>query len=279
MARLAISQLTTFRWSFEEDVEHYQKLGISAIGVWRHKLTDVGEDKAALLLERAGLDVSSLQWAGGFTGSSGVSYEDSLADARQAILAAGKIGAPCLIVHSGARGVHTHNHARRLFHQALEKLLPLAEEHGVKLALEPMKSDCGGDFTFFNCLEETLNLINEHPSAALGITLDTYHWGHEPKLLESLPRLAPKLVLVQLGDARQPPCGEPNRCALGDGRIPLREIVERTLAAGYDGFFEVELVGEDMESADYRDVLRRTMRTFNDWASGDGAASLPYKAG
>ena len=280
MARLAISQLTTFRWSFEEDVQHYRDLGISAIGVWRQKLTDVGEEKAASLLKHAGLAVSSLQWAGGFTGSSGVSYEDSLADARQAILAAKKIGASCLIVHSGARGVHTHNHARRLFHSALEKLLPLAEEHDVKLALEPMKSDCGGDFTFFNCLEETLRLIDELPSPALGVTLDTYYWGHEPNLMQCLPRLAMKLALVQLGDSREPPCGEPNRCQLGDGRIPVREIVERVLAEGYDGDFEVELMGEDMESADYHEVIQRSLLTFNDWARADEApAELPGREG
>ena len=76
---------------------------------------------------------------------------------------------------------------------------------------------------------------------------------------------APRLALVQLGDSRQPPRGEPNRCQLGDGTIPLCEIVHRIIAAGYDGFFEVELMGEDIEAADYRDVLDRSVRTFHDW--------------
>lgn len=278
MARLAISEVTTFRWSFEEDVEYCRALGIGAIGVWRQKLTDVGEERGAALLSQAGLGVSSLQWAGGFTGSNGLSYDDSLADARQAILTARKIGAPCLIIHSGARGNHTYKHARRLFHQALAKLLPLAEEHNVKLALEPMKSDCGGDFTFFNCLDETLELVEGHPSPAIGITLDTYHWGHEPSLIDRLPRLAPKLALVQLGDGREPPTGEPNRCPLGEGRIPLREIVEQVLAAGYNGYFEVELVGEEMESADYREVLSRSSQLFEQWLKGS-SHQLHTKAG
>jgi sugar phosphate isomerase/epimerase len=268
MARLAISEITTFRWTFEQDVERYQALGIPAVGVWRHKLADVGDEKGAKLLTAAGLTVSSLQWAGGFTGSGGLSYEDSLADARQAIVAARTIGAPCLIVHSGARGVHIQTHARRLFEQALEKLLPLAEEHGITLALEPMKSDCGGDFTFINCLEESLELVQQYRSPALGITLDTYHWGLEPALVEMLDRLTPALALVQLGDARRPPSGEPNRCPLGEGRIPLQEIVQRVLAAGYSGYFEVELMGEDMESADYHDVLLRSRQAFNKWTSG-----------
>jgi sugar phosphate isomerase/epimerase len=269
MGRLAISELTTFRWSFEEDVARYQAAGVRAIGVWRQKLADVGDEKGAELLAEAGLVASSLQWAGGFTGSDGRSHEESLADARQAIATAAAIKAGCLIIHSGARGVHTHKHARRLFRQALDKLLPLAEERGIALALEPMNSDCGGEFTFLNCFDETLELVAGYNSAGIGIALDTYHWGHQPLLLDRLPELAPRLALVQLGDARQPPArGEPNRCQLGDGIIPLAEIVRRLEAEGYEGFFEVELMGEEIEAADYREVIARSLRTFQQWTAG-----------
>jgi sugar phosphate isomerase/epimerase len=267
MGRLAISELTTFRWSFEEDVVRYQAAGVSAIGVWRQKLADVGDEKGAELLAGAALAVSSLQWAGGFTGSDGRSHEESLADARQAIVTAAALRAGCLIIHSGARGAHTHNHARRLFRLALDKLLPFAEERGIVLALEPMSSDCGGDFTFLNCFEETLKLIGSYESEALGIALDTYHWGHQPILFERLQDVIPRLALVQLGDGREPPRGEPDRCLLGEGTIPLREIVHRLTAEGYHGYFEIELMGEEIEAADYRDVLTRSIRTFNDWMS------------
>ena len=66
MVRLAVSELTTFRWSFEEDVAQYLAAGIAAIGIWRQKLADVGERKGALLLAKSELAVSSLQWAGGW---------------------------------------------------------------------------------------------------------------------------------------------------------------------------------------------------------------------
>jgi sugar phosphate isomerase/epimerase len=267
MSRLAVSELTTFRWTLEEDLAHYRAAGISAIGVWRQKLADVGEQKGAQLLAESGLAVSSLQWAGGFTGCDGHSYEESLADARQAIATAAEIRASCLIIHSGARGVHTHKHARRLFRQALDKLFPVAEERGVILALEPMTGDCGGEFTFLNCLDETYDLVSTYQSPALKIALDVYHWGHQPQFIDRLPQLAPRLALVQLGDGREPPSGEPNRCQLGDGTIPLRAIVRALLSAGYTGHFEVELMGEEIEAADYREVLARSVETFREWTA------------
>ncbi|MEO8499118.1 MAG: sugar phosphate isomerase/epimerase, partial [Planctomycetota bacterium] len=84
MPRLSINELTTYRWTFEEDVEHYQAAGIQSLAVWRHKLSDFGEEKGIELLIDSGLAVSSLQWAGGFTGSDGQSHDDSIADARAA---------------------------------------------------------------------------------------------------------------------------------------------------------------------------------------------------
>lgn len=265
MGRLAISEFTTFRWSFEEDVTNYRSADLTAIGVWRQKLADVGEQRGAKLLEESGLTVSSLQWAGGFTGSDGRSHADSIVDARGAIKTAAALGAKCLIVHSGARGSHTHKHARRLFRDALQKLLPLAEERGVTLAVEPMNGDCGGEFTFLNCFDETLTLIADCKSQALGIVLDTYHWGHEPLLFNRLPQLMPHLALVQLGDGRQPPRGETNRCPLGDGILPLRYLVQSLENAGYEGFYEVELMGEEIEVADYRELLVRSRETFGEW--------------
>src|SRR5439155_27191167 len=107
----------------------------------------------------------------------------------------------------------------------------------------------------------------EYTSQAIGIALDTYYWGHQPLLLERLEELVPRLALVQLGDSREPPSGEPNRCQLGQGTIPLREIIARLTAAGYRGFYEVELMGEEIEAADYRDILAHSVRTFREWTT------------
>ena len=45
MGQLSINELTTYRWSFEEDVRNYAAAGITSIGVWRQKLSDFGEEK------------------------------------------------------------------------------------------------------------------------------------------------------------------------------------------------------------------------------------------
>ena len=85
MAMLSMNETTTYRWSFEEDVRQYAAAGYQAIGVWRQKLADFGEEKGIELLRESGLAVSSLLWAGGFTCSDGSTHRESVEDARESI--------------------------------------------------------------------------------------------------------------------------------------------------------------------------------------------------
>ena len=84
MAILSMNETTTYRWSFEEDVAQYAAAGIPAIGVWRQKLSDCGQSRGIELLAQKGLKVSHLLWAGGFTGSDGRTFRESVDDAREA---------------------------------------------------------------------------------------------------------------------------------------------------------------------------------------------------
>ncbi len=109
MARLSINEMTTYRWPFETDVA---RLAIArGVGdcAWRQKIADCGEEKALRLLAEHQLAVSNLLWAGGFTGSDGCSYQDSLEDAAEAIrLGRGAPRAGCLVVYTGvARDTRT----------------------------------------------------------------------------------------------------------------------------------------------------------------------------
>jgi len=262
MALLSVNEITTFRWTFEEDVANYTAAGIPAIGVWRQKLSDCGEAKAAEILEASGLRVSHLFWAGGFTGSDGRSFRVSVEDAEEALRTAATLRAGTLVVYSGARAGHTHNHARRLFRDALLQLAPLAAEMDVDLAIEPMHSGCASEFTFLTSLDEVIELLDAIADPRIKIVLDTYHLGLDATLAARIPAILPRVALVQLGDARHPPKGEQDRCRLGEGVVPLGPIVDALIAAGYDGFYDVELLGEELESSDYNSLLEHAKEAF-----------------
>lgn len=268
MTMLSMNETTTFRWSFEEDVENYSKGGICAIGVWRDKLSDCGLAKAVETLQRFRMQVSHLFWVGGFTGSDGRTFRESVDDAAEAIKTAAAIGAQTLLVHSGPRAGHTANHARRLFQSALKELLPQAAESAVVLAVEPMHPGCAAEWTFLTSLDETLALVATAGSPNLKIVLDTYHLGLDPEFVAKIPQLTPHVALVQLGDGRRPPNGEQNRCKLGEGIVPLGDIVAALKASGYAGYYDVELLGEEVEPADYHAMVKHARQAFDALIAG-----------
>lgn len=266
MAHFSVNEMTTYRWSFEEDVSHFRAANIEAIGVWRQKLSDYGEEKGIELLAESRLAVSNLLWAGGFTGSDGRSYQESIKDAADAIRLAAQLKARALVVYSGGRNGHTQNHARRLFQSALKALLPLASELQVVLAIEPMHAGCAGEWTFLTSLDETQSLLTAMDSPWVKLALDTYHFGHEPGLLEQIGTLAGQIGIVHLGDSSSPPDREQNRQRLGAGKVPLRNIISALQASGYDGYYDVELMGEEIEASNYHDLLVCSKRTFEELA-------------
>ena len=258
MNTLAISQLSTLRWGMEQDALAYSRRGFSGIGVYRPKLEDYGLDRTIDLLADFSLSVTSLSWVGGFTGSDGRTYGDAVADAINAVSDAANLQAETLIVLAGGRNNHIRNHARRTLCEALKEISAVAEDHGVRISLEPIHPGCGEEWSFVNDLQSTLDIIETVKSPALGLVLDTYHVGMDEEVVRWLPDVVPHLHLVQLGDARHSPHGEMNRCLLGKGCVPIQTILQTLADRHFRGPFEVELIGEDVEPLGYDKVLDHT---------------------
>ncbi len=274
MTLLSMNEITTYRWSLEEDIEHYQQAGYRAIGVWRQKVSDGDEERAIDLLLDSDLTVSNLLWAGGFTGSDGRTLEESIDDANDALRLAAALRAGCLVVYAGGRNNHTLRHAARLLRTAIDQLLPLAEAAGVPLAIEPMHAACAADWTFITELAPALELVESYDSRWLKLALDTYHfpWGELQRKL--LSRAIRHLAIVHLSDRRLPPSVDLERCPLGCGMLPLREIVKTLQNAGYTGAFDVKLIGPEIETSDYWTLLEHSQAAFVELACAPATRSL-----
>jgi sugar phosphate isomerase/epimerase len=266
MTLLSMNEITTFRWSLDEDVENYQQAGFQAIGVWRQKLVDGDEDPAIDLLAGSGLSVSNLLWAGGFTGSDGRTLAESIEDAAEALRLAAALAAGCLVIYAGGRNNHTYRHAGRLLRTAINELLPLAEAVDVPLAIEPMHPACAADWTFLTELESALMLIHEFESPGLKLAYDTYHFPLPAGEKHLLADMAPHIGIVHLADRRTPPTIEQDRSPLGYGRLPLRNIVSTLQDAGYAGAFDIKLMGPDIELSNYWTLLEQSQIAFHELA-------------
>lgn len=286
MFDVAVSELTSPRWDLQEEVERAAAHGFDAISLWRPKVSDVGATTAAAVVAAAGIRVSSLQWAGGFTGGDGRSFAESVDDAAEAIATAATLAAPVLIVHSGCRGGHTRSHASRLLTQALETLAPLAGRAGVTLALQPAHPAGAGGGGFLGGLSEAVELVDRFGDPAVRLALDVWHFGDSPELLPLLPRLAEATAVVHVADRCGPPSASADRLPAGHGGLPLERLVGDLVAHGYRGAVEFDPVGEAVEILGYEGVWHETRLVAETWSdrlaigrSGPVAAARGPRAG
>lgn len=263
MARLSISALTTFRWSLAQDLEAYSELGFSTFGAWRRKLIDEGSE-ARELVRRSGLSASSLSWAGGFTGGDGASFEESIRDAVAAIEQAAEIRAPYLIVFPGPQAGHTRKHALRLFQHALDRLLPVAAEYDVAMAIQPRRRGTHQQCSFLTDLGSTFHLIRDYDDPWLKLAFDAYEFAWEASNVDLVIDHVEDLAVVALADGARPPVHEQHRLPLGEGRLPIADLVERLVAAGYDGCFELDLVGALFDRPCYRDLIQASTEYWSE---------------
>lgn len=278
MLDVALSQLTTARWELPRELAHLTEHGFSALALRRPKVSDLGVAAAAARLARFGIRGSSLQWAGGFTGSDGRSFAESVADAADAIEVAAALGTaghrPVLVVHSGCRGGHTRTHAVRLLDEALQELLPLAARRGVTLAVKPILAATAPGCSFLTRLEDGLALVERFADPAIRLAVDFWQFADDPDIESLLPSLARAAAIVQVADRGGPVTSDADRLPAGLGDLPLERLVAGLWAAGYRGAFEFDPVGEAVEALGYARVLRETRAVVEAWT-----ARLPVEEG
>jgi sugar phosphate isomerase/epimerase len=258
MNRVALSELSTMRWSLEEDVMAYAAAGFGGIGVWRQKLDEYGEEKGAELIREHGLTVSSLQWCGGFTGTEPHSYEEAIADSLLAIEQAHAINANCLIMHGGGQGGHIQKHLSRILRGAIETILPRAIELNVRLAIEPMHPQMAGNWTTFCCYESALRTVREFDSPHLGLVFDTFHMARTTESLALLKDSLNEVFLVQIADSFPLESPDLVRLLPGHGVLPIHEVLRTLDQAHFGGFVELDLMGHGISQGDYSDFLQMT---------------------
>lgn len=259
IARLSLNQKTTNRWTLAEAVAGCVRAGIPSIGVWREPLAEIGVQAAKRLLDDAGLRVSSLCRGGFLTAAEDAAFEAAIADNVAAIKEAAAIGAPCLVMVVGGlpAGSRDLPGARARVAEGIARLAPIAGEHGVQLALEPMHPIFTADRGVLATLGEALDIAEQYPVDQVGVVVDTFHVWWDPQLETQMARAAGRIASFQVCDWITPLPADSllSRGMMGDGHIDFHRNLELVTAAGYAGDIEVEIFNADVWAADPDQVL------------------------
>ncbi|WP_210634015.1 sugar phosphate isomerase/epimerase family protein [Streptomyces sp. GESEQ-13] len=268
LTRFSINQMTVKQLTLPDLVTACRDLGVPAVGLWREPVQEYGVEAAAGLVRDAGLAVTTLCRGGFLTAVDADQRAAALADNRRAVDEAATLGTDTLVLVSGGLppGTKDLRAARERIADALTELAPYAEDHGVKLAIEPLHPMFASDRCVVSTLTQALDLAERFPAHQVGVTVDTYHiwWDDTAPAAIARAGAQQRIHTFQLADWITPlPEGVLNgRGQIGDGAIDMREWQGYVEAAGYTGAIEVELFNEDLWARDGRELLAETARRW-----------------
>ncbi|MCW5889078.1 MAG: sugar phosphate isomerase/epimerase [bacterium] len=258
--RLTVGHYMLRRWTLEEDVRGLERLGFRAISLASTKLDAYGRERAAGLLRASGMRVAHLGSYGRF-GTEPGTIRRGVDEVRRALAWLHEVGGEVLVVIPGGRNGATWERAAAAYGDAYARLLPEAAAANIRLAVEvihPLRQD----LSFVNTLADAREIARRAGRGA-GYVLDVWHSGWERRLLETIAADAPRRIhAVQLSDYKRDTMRTLDRALLGKGILPLREIVQTLEARGYRGWYELEIVSDDVDAMGYEPVLRQARRAM-----------------
>jgi len=148
--------------------------------------------------------------------------------------------APLVRVFGGALAAAQTERQKQLRAAArvLESSVPLAERLGVAIGVETHDA-----FSASSVVAELLALVDPAAidSGAVGAVWDSHH----PHRMDETPaevyaNLGSRILLAQVKDARRKADGDWQLVLLGEGEVPVRDILGRLAAGGYPHWISVE---------------------------------------
>lgn len=263
LSRLSLNQATVERHGLREAVEGCARHGIGSIGLWRHKVAELGLAASARAVSDAGLTVSSLCRGGWFPAASAAERRERVEDNRRAVDEAVALGTDVLVLVCGPAPGRDIDGARRMVAEAIEAVAPYAADRGVRLGVEPLHPMFAGDRSVIVTLGEALDLASRFPADRVGVVVDVYHVWWDPEVHDQIARATGRILGLHVSDwLAPPPDALMGRGMMGDGVIELRRLRRAVDAAGYAGPIEVEIFNRAIWDLPLDDALTLTKERF-----------------
>jgi sugar phosphate isomerase/epimerase len=263
LSRLSLNQATTQNWGMAETIDGCARAGVGWIGLWRHKVQEIGLAETARRLSGAGLKVSSLCRGGFFPAPSPQARQERIDDNLRAVDEAATLGAGVLVLVCGPAPDRDLDAARQMVEDGIRTVLPYAAERNIRLAIEPLHPMYAGDRSVVVTLAQANAMAERIGSPGVGVAVDVYHVWWDPQVYVEIARAGTSILGFHVSDWLVPPPDHLlGRGMMGDGIIQIRRLRQAVDAAGYTGPIEVEIFNQQIWDTPGERVLEQMKERF-----------------
>lgn len=266
--RVSLHQVAFITESTRAFIDHCRAIGVQHMTLATPMLTRPGDlEDAEHALATGGPRASTLNHVFGVYPN----LEHDTGEAAQHLLEAiditARLGGSAIYLISGGRGSLDWEHAADRFAALIAPCKADAKAKGVRLLVENA-SALNVDIHSAHTLPDAIRMAE---IAGIGVCLELHACWMEGALRENFHRAMPLTGLVQVSDYvlgdRTTPC----RAVPGDGVIPLERLIGDLLDAGYEGLFDLELVGPRIEAEGARPATTRAAEYLSELLTRLGA--------
>ena len=258
--RVAVSETSSRSWSLEEDLSYWSSAEIRYVGIRGDKLEKFGWELGITTLDSAELRIADLFVGSAFHLDRPQVWDEERLALKRGIDAAVGLKAECLFMTAGPPGKLSADEAVVAFNEAIAPVREMANRVGMPMVIEhhgQLRRDLG----FIHTLEGLVEFAEE---AELDICVELNNCWVERNLARTFRRGMRHFQLVQVSDFVVGTLDTPNRVVPGDGDIPLERLISDLLDAGYEGPFEIEIVGPCIDAEGYVSAIGRSARWLSD---------------
>ena len=264
-SKLCVHTITTKPWPIELAMDKYAEAGIGGITVWRQSLEGRSISRIGDQIRERKLTIVSL-CRGGFFASTTLEGRDAAIEANRIVIReAAQLGARLVVLVCGAVPGQPLEESRKQIADGIAAVLPLAEEHNIRLAIEPLHPMYADNRSAINTLASANAVCDQLDHPLAGIAADVYHIWWDPDLTAQI-RLAgakKRLFAFHISDWNTPTVDLLNdRGLMGEGCIDNQGIRGMVEAAGFDGFHEVEVFSNRWWSRDQAEFLNEITASY-----------------
>jgi sugar phosphate isomerase/epimerase len=265
--RLSVNSVSSYLQPLADDLALWRDLGVGYVALILPKITEVGWDVAGDMVTSAGLRVSTIfgPTYRPLDRSLG-SWDEDQRGTVDTVEFAASIGAESVYVCTG-RAAGTWDEAVDAFSEMVAPAVARGAELGVPVLLEPT-NPLRADISFVFWQRDAMDLARE---AGTKVMLDFQSCWYE-RGLEQVVRDNIDLVgITQISDFVIGTTETGNRAVPGDGDIPLERLLTMVLDAGFEGSFDLEVMGPRVEEEGYHSSVRRSVERASELLDRVGA--------
>ena len=219
----------------------YAAAGADAVGVWEIKIDD--DSEALEALADAGLGSASAVPA--IPSILPLPLMEGPAEPRE------RIDAICASLHrlvpfkpSAIVCLTGPGDDRDTVVEGLRVIADEAARLGLRVGLEPINRVGGENWTMISSLPEAVEVLDDVDRPSLGVQFDSWHlWNTD--VVEDIHRDAERFVGVHVADWREPTRSWADRVLPGDGVADLPAILGALDAAGWSGYYDLEIFSDN----------------------------------